>query len=219
MINGPAPSRRAALLTLSAARTRVLEYLQSSSEPLTPAQVAQALGLHDNTARLHLEGLVAAGLAQQRAGEPAGRGRPPTTYLSGAPQDADPRIRDYAYLAAALASVVARRSPDPESDAREAGAGWGRDLARGIDPTSAHGARTEVVRMLDMLGFDPASDPAARSVLLRRCPLLDVAREHPGVVCQVHLGLVQGALQEMGYDSTHTSLHPFAEPGGCRLRL
>ena len=33
------------------------------------------------------------------------------------------------------------------------------------------------------------------------------------------LGLVQGALQEMGYDSTHASLHPFAEPDGCRLRV
>lgn len=217
MINGPAPSRRAALLTLSAARTRVLEHLQSCVEPVTPAEVAEALGLHDNTARLHLEGLVAAGLAQQRPGEPAGRGRPPMTYVSGAPQDADPRIRDYAYLAAALASVVALRSPDPQEDARTAGAAWGRELATAMKPATAKAARSEVVHLLDVLGFDP--ETRAQSVLLRRCPLLDVAREHPDVVCQVHLGLVRGALAQMGHDAPDAQLDPFAEPGGCRLRM
>lgn len=219
MINGPAPSRRAALLTLSAARTRVLEYLQSCREPVTPSQVAEALGLHDNTARLHLEGLVAAGLAAQSVGEPAGRGRPPMMYVSGAPHDADPRIRDYAYLAAALASVVSQRSPDPEEDARTAGLAWGSGLAQGTAVATAKQARNEVVRLLDALGFDPAADAPARSVLLRRCPLLDVARDHPGVVCQVHLGLVQGALERMGHDAPDAQLHPFAEPGGCRLRM
>jgi predicted ArsR family transcriptional regulator len=141
------------------------------------------------------------------------------TYVSGAPQDSDPRIRDYAYLAAALASVVALRSPDPAQDARVAGVEWGKGLVADAAPAGARAARVEVVRLLDVLGFDPAADSAARSVLLRRCPLLDVAREHPEVVCQVHLGLVQGALEEMGRDRPDAQLHPFAEPGGCRLRL
>lgn len=196
----------------------MLEHLQSCADPVTPAQVARSLDLHDNSARLHLDGLVDAGLAVRRPGVPAGRGRPPMTYLSGAPQDADPRIRDYAYLAAALASVVAQRSPDPELDARVAGAEWGRGMVEGVVADSAREARAEVVRLLDVLGFDPSGDSEVRSVLLRRCPLLDVAREHPGVVCQVHLGLVRGALQEMGHDPD-AELHPFAEPGGCRLRL
>lgn len=219
MKNGPAPSRRAALLTLSVARTGVLEYLQSCTQPVTPAEVAEDLGLHDNTARLHLDGLVAAGLAEQRPGAPSGRGRPPMTYVSGAPQDVDPRIRDYAYLAAALASVVALRSPEPEEDARIAGMDWGRGLATDATPATAKGARTEVVPFLDVLGFDPKSNRDARSVLLRRCPLFDVAREHPGVVCQVHLGLVQGAMAQMGHDASDATLHPFAEPGGYRLRV
>ena len=219
MVNGPAPSRRAAVVALSDARARVLEFLQAQAEPVGTAHVASVLGLHDNTARLHLDGLVASGLATRVTAQPKGRGRPAMLFSSGLAQELDPRVRDYAHLAAALATVVAQRSADPAGDARAAGQRWGEEMVAGKRPRSAIAARTEVVAILDDLGFDPQADARVRSVALRRCPLLDVAREHPEVVCQVHLGLVSGALQRMGREDPQVELLPFAEPGACRLHL
>ncbi|MGW6006942.1 helix-turn-helix transcriptional regulator [Oerskovia enterophila] len=87
----------------------------------------------------------------------------------------------------------------------------------GVDVASA--ARHEVVDLLDRLGFAPQADDDAASVALTRCPLLEAAYRNPEVVCAVHLGLAQGALERLGAPREGTSLLPFAEPGACRLHL
>ena len=72
--------------------------------------------------------------------------------------------------------------------------------------------------MLGDLGFAPVpqeDDPA--QVRLTRCPLLEAAHRHPEVVCGVHLGIVRGALAQLGADPSGAGLVPFAEPGACRL--
>ena len=42
---------------------------------------------------------------------------------------------------------------------------------------------------------------------------------HPDVVCQVHLGLVAGALEAHDESSDGLRLEPFARPGACELVL
>ena len=69
-----------------------------------------------------------------------------------------------------------------------------------------------------------STEPAVGStsgttVLLRTCPLLDAARRHPEVVCQVHLGLVAGALEAHREPSDGLRLAPFSRPGACELTL
>lgn len=54
---------------------------------------------------------------------------------------------------------------------------------------------------------------------VRRCPLRDVARRYPEVVCQVHQGLIAGALTELGGDDAGVDLLPFSESDACRLVL
>ena len=56
-------------------------------------------------------------------------------------------------------------------------------------------------------------------MLLRTCPLLDAAKRHPEVVCQVHLGLVAGALEADDHSAEGLGLRPFARPGACELAL
>ncbi|WP_082609157.1 metalloregulator ArsR/SmtB family transcription factor [Oerskovia sp. Root918] len=90
--------------------------------------------------------------------------------------------------------------------------------SRGADD-AASAARHEVVDLLDRLGFAPRADDDAASVALTRCPLLEAAYRNPEVVCAVHLGLAQGALERLGAPREGTSLLPFAEPGACRLHL
>jgi predicted ArsR family transcriptional regulator len=206
----------------------VLELLQGRPSPVTIAEAARELGLHVNTVREHLVALVERGLAVREASAARGRGRPAWIYAASTRVvEPDPRVRDYAGLATALAAHIARTSPDPAADALEAGEAWGRELAQGrpaADSGSRPRARTavarqEVVGLLGELGFDPLADGRATTVALRRCPLLDAARRHPEVVCQVHLGIARGALDTLGGDASGARLFPFAEPGACRLHL
>ena len=156
--------------------------------------------------------------------------------------------QEYVALAAAFAQRLAERDADPGADARAIGRAWGTGLATrhrdddGGDLT----ARERVLRLLHRLGFSPeteteteaeegdetrearprprpgteAAGPApGTTVLLRTCPLLDAARQHPEVVCQVHLGLVSGALETHRAPSEGLRLVPFARPGACVLTL
>jgi hypothetical protein len=55
-----------------------------------------------------------------------------------------------------------------------------------------------VVGILADLRFDPAPTRDATEVRLRACPILDAAKANPDIVCSVHLGIVRGALDQLG---------------------
>ncbi|OBH95723.1 metalloregulator ArsR/SmtB family transcription factor [Mycobacterium sp. E2733] len=216
----PTPVLRSPV-ALSGQRLRVLEYVRAHS-PVRVADAATALELHPNTVREHLDAVVGLGLAERSTATALGRGRPATLYRASA---ADPAVavRDYAGLATALAGHLARTSAHAERDARAAGIEWGRELIdEGIEAGS--GPRQSVLEALTRLGFAPdhaeGTSDAGRGIALRRCPLLDAARRYPTVVCQVHLGIVEGMLERLGAPSGRgLDLIPFAEPGACRLFL
>lgn len=217
---GPLPARHFDGPPMSAPRARVLEVLQRTGSPLSVDEVAAELGLHPNTARKHLDALVGAGAAVSELAPTGGRGRPAHRYAADSHGVPDPRVREYVALASALAGHIARTSPDPRQDALAAGEEWGRSMTLGRRPGSAARARRQTIGVLGELGFAPEQDGRVTGrVRLTRCPLLDAAREHPDVVCAVHLGLVRGALDHLGGDPAGADLVPFAEPGACVLRL
>jgi predicted ArsR family transcriptional regulator len=178
--------------------------------------------------REHLAALTGAGLVTRRRAAPKGRGRPAWLYAAPEPEPG-PDGAEYAGLAAALASTIHRTSRSPRRDATVAGTAWGRELAdtrsgprsgddgdprdRVVDP------RDRVVGLLADLGFAPQAAVGSPAVLLTRCPLLETARTFPDVVCAVHLGIVRGALDAYGADPEAAALHPFSDPGACRLDL
>jgi predicted ArsR family transcriptional regulator len=153
---------------------------------------------------------------------PAGRGRPAWLYTA---TQQSPDGTEYAGLAVALAGLIAENSPSPREAALEAGRRWGADLVDGSPAPDASGTEesgsgdptTRVVALLDDLGFAP--QPTAGGVRLTRCPLLEAAHRHREVVCGVHLGLVQGALEQAGGVSAGVELLPFFEAGACWLGL
>jgi predicted ArsR family transcriptional regulator len=226
---GPAPVRTGPVgRPLSGQRATVLERLQHRGEPATVTGLAAELGLHANTVREHVDALVESGLVVRRRAPAHGRGRPAWQYSAALDLvEHDPRVRDYAGLAGALAGHLSRTSAAPAAEALDIGRDWGRELATTApadDSVPRRGdrerrARHRTVDLLAGLGFAPEADDAATTAGLRRCPLLDVARAHPEVVCNVHLGIVRGALEVYGGDPEPTSLLPFAEPGACRLHL
>ena len=56
-------------------------------------------------------------------------------------------------------------------------------------------------------------------VLIRRCPFDDVATDYEEVVCQVHLGLVRGALAEFDAPVAADWLKPRVKPDLCIVHL
>jgi predicted ArsR family transcriptional regulator len=71
----------------------------------------------------------------------------------------------------------------------------------------------------DPVLVDPAPGTGEREIRLRACPYRDVAREHSEVVCAVHLGLLQGALTQLGTPPTTVRLEPFVKPHPCLAYL
>jgi predicted ArsR family transcriptional regulator len=216
----PAPPVHAGR-ALSTARAAVLDALRDATRPTSVSDLQQQSALHPNTLREHLEALVARGLARRVRAAPSGRGRPAWLYEAVEPQAAA-GTTEYAGLAATLAAHLHRTSPDPQQDAIVAGQTWGHDLARRAGAPESRGpvaARRKVLAILDEIGFAPEADDRATTARLTRCPLLDAAEAYPDVVCGVHLGIVRGALEEYGADSSRTDLQPFSEPGACRLDL
>lgn len=218
---GPAPTPAGAGdPPLTERRGAVLGQLRDGAPGQTVVDLAQRMALHPNTVREHLDALVALGLASRELAEPDGRGRPAWRYTAVDRHDLDVRVRDYVGLATALARHLVRRSEDPGADAVDAGQDWGRELVAADPPArSQSAARRTVVTLLSDLGFAPAENRGATVVRLRQCPLLATARELPDVVCSVHLGIVQGALEGLGADASDTSLAAFAERGACVLRM
>lgn len=216
-IAGPAPVRHDTdRVPMSPARARVLESLQQSAEPTTASDLARHLGQHANTVREHLDALVQCGLATRSPGDSRGRGRPAWRYsASGQAREPDARVRDYAALALVLAEHLSRSSRHPEADARAAGRAWGRLLTAGSDRRSPRSARVRTVALLGQMGFDPLVRSRGDEVLLRRCPLLDVALQQSRVVCSAHLGMIAAAFEAHGGDGNRVGLVPFAEDSGC----
>jgi len=238
---GPSPSRfDPERSPLSPARAKVLEALQRSGATASAADVARDLGLHENTARKHLDGLAERGLVErtmvERAtGQGAGRGRPAFSYSALTVQvEPDARVREYVGLAGALARHIGATSANPEADAIAVGERWGADLAAAdlaandqasTDPASVDVTAPKrpivihIIKAFDEMGFAPELAEDGDSVALTRCPLLDVAQAEPTVVCGVHFGLARGLMRAHGADVSRARLSPFSEVGACRLHL
>jgi predicted ArsR family transcriptional regulator len=211
----------------SQVRARLLEHLRREPD-LDAAALADRLELHVNTVRTHLAVLEEAGLVHTTVERRDRPGRPKVLYratevASGPVPLADDR--GYRFLAGILASYLDATSEDTEAAAERAGAAWGRFVVDRPPPFTELAAEDGIERLVAMLrefGFDPTLEtdgPDGTRVLLRRCPFLDVAREHQEVVCSVHLGLMRGALDELGVAVEAADLLPWATPAGCISHL
>ncbi|WP_225826635.1 helix-turn-helix transcriptional regulator [Streptomyces naphthomycinicus] len=209
-------------------RREVLDVLRTARSPLGVAEAAERMGLHPNTVRFHLDALVADGLVERRAEAPSGPGRPRTVYAVRPGMDRG-GARDYRLLARMLLSRWAAADPaEARAEARETGRAWGRFLMEPLppyEPATPERSAAKLLTLLDGLGFAPspegggASGGPPRRIRLRHCPFLELAEERGGLVCSLHLGLMQGALAELGAPLTATGLEPFAEPDSCVAHL
>ena len=190
------------------AQGRVLAALALRDSPTTLAELAEIVGLHDNTLRGHLDALHKAGHVSRFRAMPSGRGRPAWSYVA--------REEPYAALARALARGL---EMNPGATARETGKSggrvWGEQLRELVDE-DGQTPHKRLMLTLEHVGFGPERSADEMSVRLTRCPFIDAARDHPDAVCGVHLGLIEGA---WGESLDPAALQPFAEPGACLVTL
>ena len=215
-------------LLASVSRTALLELLRSGRGPWGVGQVAEQVGLHPNTVRSHLDLLVKFGYAVRHAEAPRGPGRPRMVYeATAAPDDGT----NYRLLAEVLARHLLATSERPGEVAVSAGRDWATGVGLGGGPGTRTGtvadapviseqdAVAAVVRMLADSGFVPEVSPDGTVINLHHCPFRELALSHPDVVCGVHLGIIQGALVELGAPVQATRLVPFVEPDLCVTTL
>ena len=204
---------------LGQSRAHVLDLLRAAGSPAGVRDIADQAGLHPNTARFHLDALVDAGLAARAPKERTTPGRPSMAYRAVAGGEPMGR-RHYRLLAEMLTSLIAGMLPKPGEAAGEAGREWGRYLTEPPPPYQRLDAGKAVGRLtatMAEIGFAPeaVTDGTRYQLRLRQCPFREVAENHQDVVCQLHLGLMQGALAQMRAPVTADRLQPFAEPGLC----
>ena len=201
-------------------RVRILEALREAEAPLDARELGTRVGLHWNTVRSHLRVLAEAGLVSARREERTRPGRPRVLYeATAAPLDTR-ALASHRLLAQVLASHLAGSEREPGARAEEAGRAWGAHLVRKPPPfasISKEETIDEVVRLHEQFGFRPELRRAksGQEIVLKRCPFQEVATTYQAVICPLHLGLMRGALAELGTGVEADWLEPFAEPGAC----
>jgi len=129
------------------------------------------------------------------------------------------RFTGYRFLSELLASALAS-TPSGGELAEAAGRAWGRYLVERPAPfarVSDDALIERIVRLLADHGFEPELEGDV--VNMRRCPFAELSDSYANVVCRAHLGLLSGALQELGSTVTVASLETFPEPGLCVAHL
>ncbi len=185
----------------SLSRINLLHELQQRGSK-TITELAEATGLHHNTAREHLHRLIEAGFVDSDPVPSVSKGRPKLRYRA------------------------ARGSDNPGNRARRESAERRTELLHRMLPlTDVSIESTPKSRQLDSLddhmdqcGFDAEFDADNSHVTMHDCPFADLAKENPQV-CQVHFALVQNALDIDGGPLTATNLRPFSGSKMCTVDL
>lgn len=185
----------------SLSRINLLHELQQNGEK-TVTELAEATGLHHNTAREHLHRLIEAGFVDFETIPAQAKGRPRLRYRA------------------------ARGESSPAHQARLAAGEERTELLNRILPvTDISAERTPMDRQLDALddhmdqcGFEAEITHDCTRMTMYDCPFGDLAKENPQV-CEVHLGLVQSTLDGADGPLRATELHPFLGPTTCQVDL
>lgn len=198
--------------SLGPARRRVLKAVAelSSAGPVTLTQIVDKLGGHPNTTRQQLDRLTASGQLDVVAVSHGKPGRPPKTYSLTDRGRRSLTEHQYSGLVGAVTTHLADL-PDPTSAARGLGEAWGAAEVSGYDGGEPVAV---VVELLDILGFEPRPIGTHGDVVLTSCPLLGGGCGQSQLACEMHEGMLDGALRELGH-AQGVQLTPYSHPDGC----
>ncbi len=185
----------------SLSRINLLHELQQHGSQ-TITQLAEATGLHHNTAREHLHRLIDAGFVDSEPIPSLGKGRPQLRYRAAQGPDS-PAMRARRELSEQRTELMHKLLP----------------------VTDVSAMNTTIIRQLDALddhmeecGFDAEIDASQTRMVMHDCPFGELAKEHPQV-CEVHFALIKETLASDDSQIEATELHPFSGPNTCTVEL
>ncbi|MBS1898573.1 MULTISPECIES: helix-turn-helix transcriptional regulator [unclassified Microbacterium] len=188
----------------SYSRVRILHLVQARPHR-TIGELCEATALHPNTVREHLQRLIEGGYVVPATEHRTTRGRPRVLYsaATGAPEASSPVAKQKADDAARRGDLLRRvLQTDPS--------GLGRRATYQLDALVEH---------LEESGFEPVVDEDRLTVELTPCPHAAARPEHRPVLCQVHLGLMQGVLAQAGGPLVARCVRSAARPEECTVEL
>jgi predicted ArsR family transcriptional regulator len=196
-------------------RARIFSWLVEQRGPAGTEAVAEALELHPNGVRRHLERMQEAGLLE-RSRSKGRRGRPGDLW-SVAPGAAPAGGHPTGY--ADLARWLARAIPPGRNRLREVEKA-GRDIGRELAPDRRMEDPVEGFRQaVASLGFSPeleSRDADGFVCRLENCPYKASVMENQEVVCALHKGITSGLLAELMPKTRLTRFEPHdPEHAGC----
>lgn len=201
-------------------RYAIYTHLARSAEPLCTQDLADALGLHPNTVRPHLERMRDVGLVEVDTGSRGGVGRPQHRYSLSA---SAPSLGLQPPMMPVLATMIlelAERMGATRDDAYRLGREQGTSAAR-LRPATAGDGLAALVADLDDGGFAPcvhSTDHASSVITIAHCPFRSLAQDHAEVVCAMHQGMVEGFADTVG-DIDVCDFRPLADSGACQVAV
>lgn len=185
----------------SLSRINLLRELQVNGSR-TVAELADATGLHHNTAREHLHRLIEVGLVQSETIPRTSKGRPKILYRCATEAD-DPARKIRRHAADARTEQLRQLLP-----LREAG-----EVRVALDH------QLEILDdHMDQCGFDADINADAGRMTMHECPFSSIVEGNPQV-CQVHFALVKDAIGLADGPLRARALHPHSSPHVCTVDL
>ena len=185
-----------------ATRFAVYKHVVGSPDPVSASEAAAVFGLHRTVARSHLEKLAKADLVVIGTRRNPRGGRPAKVYApSNARLDIQLPPRRYEALSTMLVRLAATLDGHAVALAEDVGYRYGREAAAGLPgrPSSRKdGLDLEGVdAYLRDMGCSPrisVRDDRTVVVEVSNCLYLEVARDHPRVICSLSSGMLCGLL-------------------------
>jgi predicted ArsR family transcriptional regulator len=181
-------------------RFAMFEHVVTSAEPVSAGETAAVFGLHRTVARSHLEKLAEAGLVTIGTRRNPRGGRPAKVYSAASTRlDIQVPPRRYRSLATMLVQLAAKLNGSSVSLAEEVGLDCGRraatDLPGGQFARDGRLNLDGVVSYLRATACSPQAilrDDHTLAIEVGNCCYLEVARDHPAVVCALCSGFLCG---------------------------
>jgi predicted ArsR family transcriptional regulator len=194
-------------------RQAILAFVDEADGPVSVAELTDHLELNHNAVRKHLRQLVDAGLLVEAHEARTGPGRPKLVYEL-APSLTSSGGASYERLAVLLAAALTE-GEQPREVGRRAGAIPCTAAERDRAPIDVLAARLEAD------GFEPVirRRGGTTTVVLDRCPFVAAAEANPAAVCQLHLGLLEGAADAIGGLTVEGLVPHDPRRAGCRVAV
>ncbi len=225
---GPASpdSMMRVLSGLSAAQLTLLAEISRHTRPVTVADLADLMGLHQNSVRGSLATLVEGDLVARTRAPAGGRGRPSWVYESVAPARASALSREFAAVCDAIAEHLTATTTDPDGAAHDIGERWARRMLD-LTPSDAEPAAADDVAaqaahvrlVMSALGYQARAETSPTRIALHQCPLRAEGAMPAPLVCQMHRGMLDEILRTTSGGAVGCTLTPLAGADHCLVEV